>query len=348
MATYPDYDSPLMRLLRILTRSFAIGNFFRVHVRMYWAAAILMPLLFLRWVGPAGGTTTEALLLSLVCCVGLFVVIWTHEMGHIACGWRFGIRTDLITLSPLGGVAHMSAPAPTPRAELLISLAGPAVHLIWLAVCWPLWKLVPPDLLKLDGWRFSPVEFTLWYLVTTNTTLLVFNLMPIFPLDGGRVLRALLSMRVHPNRATMWATTVGFVGGGALILMGLLRSDLESAIPFVIGLSCISACLNERRMARHVLVYQQAARAPWEADAEAWKFGGDPRAPRAKRQPGAISRWRHERAQRKAERAAEVNAELDREVDAILERVHQVGMTGLSEQEKAVLKRASQRRRGTG
>ncbi|HEX5054414.1 MAG TPA: hypothetical protein VFZ65_21730, partial [Planctomycetota bacterium] len=115
MTSYRDYDSPLMQLLRVLSRSFGIGTFFGVHLRMYWAAAILMPLLFLRWIGPASGTTLEALLLTTVCTLLLFVVIWTHEMGHIACGWRFGIRTDLITLSPLGGVAHMNAPARTPR-----------------------------------------------------------------------------------------------------------------------------------------------------------------------------------------------------------------------------------------
>src|SRR5690606_32970410 len=127
----------------------------------------------------------------------LFVVIWTHEMCHILAGWRYRIRTDLITLSPLGGVAHMNSPASTPRGELLVSLAGPAVHLAWLGVLWPLSLLLPESSLG-DGAARAAL-FVLWYLVTVNQVLLVFNLVPFFPLDGGRCLRALLAMRVHPN-----------------------------------------------------------------------------------------------------------------------------------------------------
>src|SRR5687768_9625654 len=109
-----------MQFLRFVMRSFRIGQFFGVEVRMYWAAAILMPLLFWRWAPPDAVTTAEELTFAGIATVFLFVIIWTHEMGHIACGWRHGIRTDLITLSPLGGLAHMNAPATTPRAELQI------------------------------------------------------------------------------------------------------------------------------------------------------------------------------------------------------------------------------------
>src|SRR5262245_2868681 len=242
-----------MQLLRFCTRSFAIGDFFGVHVRMYWAAAILMPLLFWHWT--YAGTAVEMFVLVAISFVGLFAIVWTHEMGHIACGWRFRIRTDLITLSPLGGLAHMNAPASTPRTELLIALAGPAVHLLWLAVFWPLQLLLPDRVLAIDGWWSGPITFAVRFFVNWNTGMLLFNLLPFFPLDGGRSLRALLAMRVHPNLATMWATMVGMIGGGLIIVLGLMRKEYESAISIAIGLSCISACLNERRMARHVLVY---------------------------------------------------------------------------------------------
>ena len=137
MSYLPEYQSSaLHRFLALVMRTFAIGTFFGVHVRMYWAAAIVMPLLFLRWV--PGATAGERGLYTAIGFVGLFLIIWTHEMGHIAAGWRYRIRTDLITLSPLGGVAHMGAPAQTPREEMVISLAGPAVHLLWLLVVAPL------------------------------------------------------------------------------------------------------------------------------------------------------------------------------------------------------------------
>jgi hypothetical protein len=240
----------------------------------------------------------------------------------------------------------MNAPASTPRTELLIALAGPAVHLIWLAVFWPLQLLLPDRVLVIDGWRACPITFTVDYLVAANTGLMLFNLLPFFPLDGGRTLRALLSMRVHPNLATMWATMIGIIGGGVFIVLGLMRKDVESTIGIVLGLSCISACLNERRLARHVLVYQQAMQDPWATDPDAWKRGEGPLAP--PRRGHFFARWRRARAERKAQRAAAAAAAFDREVDQILERVHQVGMSGLTDREKAVLKRASQRRRGAG
>lgn len=340
---YREYDpSPAGRVLRALTATFPVGTFFGVHVRMYWAAAVLMPLVFLRW---APGTGLLSIVLAAIFCVLLFVVVWTHEMGHIVAGWRHGIRTDLITLSPLGGVAHMNAPARTPREELWITLAGPAVHVVWLAVFWPLQWLLPARVYVADGFWLTTATFTVWFLVTTNATLLVFNLLPIFPLDGGRVLRALLSMRWHANRATMWVTALGIGGGVVLAVLGLWRQDVGGTIGVVLGLSCVGASLQERHLARHVLIYQQHRRDPWADDGDAWRRGA-PGA--AAGRPGWFTRWRRARAERRERSRAAEAAALDAEVDTILDRVHRVGMSGLSEREKAVLRRASRRRRGTG
>ncbi len=345
MSYFPEYQSSaLHRVLMVLMRTFGIGTFFGVHVRMYWTAAILMPLIFLGWMPAA--PVAERLLDALLATVLLFTIIWTHEMGHITAGWRQGIRTDLITLSPLGGLAHMGAPAQSPREELFITLAGPAVHLVWLLVFWPLQWLLPDRVLSIPGWSWCPIAFAVWFVVTTNVAMLLFNLLPIFPLDGGRALRALLSLRVHPNRATMWATAVGIGGGIVLAVLAFTRPDLQSTIGLVLGLSCIGASLQERQMARHVLIYQQRQRDPWESDGEAWKRGAV--ASVRERRPGAFTRWRQQRAQQKAAAAAAAEAQFERDVDAALERVSQVGMSGLSERERQVLQRASQRRRGAG
>lgn len=343
----PEYSSsPLHRLLAVLLRTFAVGTFFGVHVRMYWTAALLMPLLFLRWVPAA--TFGERLLYAAIEFFLLFTIVWTHEMGHILAGRRHGIRTDLITLSPLGGVAHLGAPAKAPREEIEISLAGPAVHLLWLVVVAPLYWLLPDRLVVVDGWLLCPIQFTLWYVVTVNTTMLVFNLLPFFPLDGGRVLRALLALRVHPNRATLWATSVGI--GGAVVFGGLwlVRPGLEGSISFVMAVSCVLSCLDERRVARHTMVYQQHARAPWEVDPDAWKHGGAPVGAAGERRPGRFARWRQQRQERRAARAAAAAAALARDVDAALERVGKVGLAGLTAKERSVLEQASKQRRRSG
>ncbi|MBX3463070.1 MAG: site-2 protease family protein [Planctomycetes bacterium] len=342
MTAYRDHDhSPLLQLLRLATRSFAVGTIFGVHVRMYWAAAILTPLLAWRWM-PGGGAF--AFTLSLVVSALLFVVVWSHEVGHIAAGWRHRIRTDLITLSPLGGLAHMNAPAATPRGELQIALAGPAVHLAWLLVFWPL-RLLLPEWYTATGAMAQGALLAIWYLVAINQTLLVFNLIPFFPLDGGRCLRALLAMRVHPNRATMWATSVGIAGGALLVLLALAEQELSSFVLLLIGLSCISQSLQERRLARHALVYQHTVVDPWAADPDAWRRGGEAQ---GRRRPGWLARWRQARAERRAAQRAAAQQAFDREVDRILDRVHQVGMSGLDAREREVLKRASRRRRGAG
>jgi Zn-dependent protease len=347
LRSYGPYDnSPFARFLRAVTSSFAIGTFFGVHVRMYWAAAVVTPLLFLQWIAKVSSGAAEALLLTALSSVALFVVIWTHEMFHIAAGWRFHIRSDLITLSPLGGLAHMSGPLRSPREELWVTLAGPAVHLVWLAVFWPLQWLLPARVLDVGGFVWCPIEFLVWFLVTTNIGMLLFNLLPIFPLDGGRTLRALLSMKWHPNLATLWATTVGMIGGGVLVVLGLSRPGFQSTIGVVIGISCITSSLQERRMAQHVLVYRSdGVRSPWEADPDAWKRGAQPE---RMQKLSWFQRWRVQRAVRKAKTAAIAEAALDREVDAVLERVHQVGMGGLSDRERAVLKRAAKRRNDVG
>lgn len=348
MSSYRDYEnSPLLRFLQFVMRTFPIGTFFGVPVRMYWAAAILTPIGMLKAV-PGGDSALALFAQAVLWSALLFLVIWTHEMSHIAAGWRRGIPTELITLSPLGGVAHMGAAASSPREELFVTLAGPAVHLVWLAVLWPLDLLLPPVVWNVGG--FDPIGGSVRFLFQANLWMLLFNLLPVFPLDGGRALRALLSFRVHPNRATMWVTTIGIVGGSVIAVLALLRPiGVENTVGILLGISCITSSLHERRMAQHVLVYGHARamrRQPWENDPEAWKHGGGRRA--GERPPGRFARWRASRAAKKAAARAQADAALDREVDAVLDRVHQVGMSGLDEREKAILKRASARRRGTG
>jgi Zn-dependent protease/CBS domain-containing protein len=147
-----------------------------------------------------------------------------HEFGHALTAKRFGIRTRDITLLPIGGVARLERIPDNPVHELWVSLAGPAVNVAisgaLLAGLGLSGGLGSPDGLNLVGGSF------LQRLLVVNLTLVGFNMIPAFPMDGGRVLRALLAMRMEYTRATQAAASVG--QGLALILgfIGLFANPL--------------------------------------------------------------------------------------------------------------------------
>jgi len=332
-----------MRALRWLSASFPVGRCFGVHVRVYYLAVVILPLILLKNV--EGWPFVEGLTYIALTTSALFTVIWTHEMGHIVAGRRYGIPTPLITLSPMGGVAHMSAGAPSPEKEIVIALAGPAVHVLWLLVVFPLSLLLTYGDLRPGSWGHDPGIGLVETLLYINVALLAFNLLPLFPMDGGRALRGFLARRMHPNEATMRVTRIGMVGGWVLITAGIaawiLRDDLYGPILVAIGISNLMACKQERVAAQYSAgpYATSAPRQPWESDPDGWKTGADDAGP---------SRSEARRAGREAKRqereAAEQRA-LDAEVDRILDRLNEVGMEGLSAKERKILEKASRRRR---
>jgi Zn-dependent protease len=143
--------------------------------------------------------------LGLVLVVSVFGCVLLHELGHALMARRYGIETADITLYPIGGVARLRRMPRAPGAELLIALAGPAVNLlIVLALSVSQW-------LGLFGSPWSPSVFDVFVdqLILINLGLALFNLIPAFPMDGGRVLRALLSGWLGRGRATMIAAGIG-------------------------------------------------------------------------------------------------------------------------------------------
>ena len=135
----------------------------------------------------------------------LFGCVVLHELGHALMARRFGIPTEDITLYPIGGVARLQRMPRAPGAELLIALAGPAVN---VAIVLALLAAV-----GLSGLLATPITGAagalLGELLAVNVLLAGFNLIPIFPMDGGRVLRAMLSGRLGRLRATEIAATIG-------------------------------------------------------------------------------------------------------------------------------------------
>jgi Zn-dependent protease len=146
----------------------------------------------------------------------VFGCIVLHELGHALCARAFGIGTRDITLYPIGGVARLERMSEKPSQELLIALAGPAVNLVITLLLSPVILLalltVHGDLLSVTGADLYTLVVKFLTLVgLSNLGLFVFNLLPCFPMDGGRVLRALLSLGLGFLRATEIAVGVGFV-----------------------------------------------------------------------------------------------------------------------------------------
>ncbi|MEA2723381.1 MAG: hypothetical protein QOH59_1152 [Gemmatimonadales bacterium] len=158
--------------------------------------------------GPTGALRAALLLLALFACILL------HEFGHILMARRFGVRTPDVILLPIGGVARLERIPDEPRQELLIALAGPAVTAVLALIFYLMLRLTGGNA-EVD--QLSPIAPFLSQLLVTNVWLLLFNLIPAFPMDGGRVLRALLATRLGLVQGTRIAAKLGqtlaIVGG---------------------------------------------------------------------------------------------------------------------------------------
>lgn len=176
-------------------------------------------LLLLAWLGTAAWGergTWSAVITEVVFIIALFACVALHELGHALTAQRFGIGTRDITLLPIGGIARLERMPTESRHELLIALAGPAVNVVIAGVVFGVLALVPGS---------DPLG-PLTRLATANLALAAFNLLPAFPMDGGRVLRAVLAARKGRLAATRTAAAIGRGFAIVLALAGLWVSPM--------------------------------------------------------------------------------------------------------------------------
>jgi Zn-dependent protease len=213
-------------------------------------------LLFLVWIFFAsywsGGSV--AAWQSLAFMLLLFACVVAHEFGHIFMARRFGVTTPTVTLLPIGGVAQLERIPEKPWEEFLIAVAGPAVNVVIAAVLVLLFDTAPESrhLTVMENPTISIVD----RLVMANVFLVLFNLIPAFPMDGGRVLRAALASRLGYTRATEIAATIGQWLAFGLGFAGLFGNPLLIFIAIFVYLAAASESqlVSVRAMSRGVPV----------------------------------------------------------------------------------------------
>lgn len=200
--------------------SWTVGRVKGIRVRLHWTLLLVLPFfayLMAREYFPGDGTDLAGLAWGAALAVTLFLSVLLHEFSHSFMALRLGSKVDSILLMPIGGVSQMESAPESPRGEFLMTVVGPLTN---FAIAAPL--LAIHSLGLVPAGQESLAAFVRWS-AWLNVALGAFNLfLPAFPMDGGRLLRAALSVRMGPLRATRVAATVGRTLAFAMGLVGLL------------------------------------------------------------------------------------------------------------------------------
>lgn len=186
--------------------SLKLGTYAGIGVYLHWTFALLLGWVFATHLG-AGQSPAQAIA-GVLFIVALFACVVLHEFGHALAARRYGIATRDITLLPIGGIARLEKIPEKPAQELVVALAGPAVNVVIAAIFFA-WLAAAHRLAGIDAPAALMSGSLPQRLMIVNLSLVVFNLLPAFPMDGGRALRALLAFRLGRRRATAIAASIG-------------------------------------------------------------------------------------------------------------------------------------------
>lgn len=205
----------------MLGGSLTIARVAGIPIRSHWTFFVL-----LLWIVTSGvfrGLGISAGVMSGLFVVAVFLCVTLHELGHALAARAYGVHTRDITLLPIGGVASLERIPDRPLHEFVIAIAGPLVNVVIAAALWTglAWREGMDSLLALN-WLQNPAAAFLANLAAVNLWLVLFNLIPAFPMDGGRILRSALAAGLGRARATKVAATVGKVVAVGMAFVGLL------------------------------------------------------------------------------------------------------------------------------
>jgi Zn-dependent protease len=326
----------------LLNTSFKIGRLFGITIRIH--------VLFLIWIGYELFRAGPNWQIVAAQTAMVFAIVLVHEFGHCFGARAVGGDARNILLWPLGGLAYAEAPM-TPWAQFVTIAAGPIVHPVFCAASAAILiattgqiGVVPLSPFSHAGVQYLEAEWQLyvWIFYKTNLALLCFNLLPIFPFDGGQLFRALLWPFLGLHRATIIATQVGLVGAVGLGGLGAMRNDwFLLAIALFFGSTCwqhlqaarAGLVTEEFLSADHILREKRNVPGFW---ARLFRARGDRRAARPLEFPNPNpGGWQAREQERER-----TEAELDR----LLKKVSEFGVQSLSYVERQTLERITRER----
>lgn len=202
-----------------------IGTYFGIPAFLHWSWFLLIPFVLMTS-GPVG----------LIFIVAAFFFVILHEYGHCLMALKLNLRVADVTLYPIGGLARMQIPIGRAKEELLIALAGPIVNFViaFLTIGACSFLTVPEFTTFKELWANYPAYVILLAVVWINTMLFAFNMLPVFPMDGGRVLRSCLTMLLGDfMKATLIAVRTSQVLCMGLVFLGFYSGNFLFAVIFL-------------------------------------------------------------------------------------------------------------------
>jgi Zn-dependent protease len=233
-------------------QSFSIGRIQGIDVRVHSTFGLVV-LWIIYHFGLRAESTFGTLVYGFVWILLIFGCVVLHELGHSLMAKEFGIRVNNITLFPFGGAAFIEQMPMRPRSEFMITIAGPAVNVAIAVTLLPLLLLF--GVIKgfdsfgdyLNYLESIAPSGLLIYLFFANIMIVLFNLLPAFPMDGGRLLRAGLSTFLSRERATSIAVGLGYSAAAVLAIIGILTG--EYGLP-LLGIFIVVAAYAEGKAVR--------------------------------------------------------------------------------------------------
>ncbi len=298
-----------MNLNSLLTWNFKLYRAYGIDVRVHW---LLILYIFIKvFLSPENGGHPFLLWMLVVPAI-IFAIVLLHEYGHCIAARLVGGRADNIILWPLGGLAMCSCPN-TPKAEFITSFGGLFVNCVIIFIGYLIRWIYPMD-------AGEPMFHSyLAFIIDINITLLLFNLIPCYPLDGGRMFRAVLWPLVGYRKAGYYTIWLAIIISGGLLMYGLINADLSLVL---IALFVFLQAWQEKSMG-----------------SDGCGCAGMPES-RDFNTP-LIEKWRISSMRTRIKKEAETEKDIKGRVDRILDKINDVGMERLTEEERHFLNEAS-------